>query len=110
MTSARSRTSKERLPKPPLFKPKRSKVATAEELAQAQAIADQSVPVSESCTWYNGAPDFPERGGECGRTPVVADWYSGRKRVSCLCETHDRKAARFHARHDDPAIRRVPRW
>lgn len=68
--------------------------------APGAAQVDRGIPYSPTCTWYNGAPDYPEKPSVCG-DPVVAEWFHGTKRISCLCKKHDRMAARFAAKVND---------
>lgn len=110
MASAGSTSKRQRLPKPPLYKPKAREYASSEDIARAREAASRPVPASDTCTWWMGARDYPERPQVCGRRPVVADWFRGRRRVSCLCKQHDDKAAIFALKNPDTEHRRVPRW
>lgn len=108
MARASSTSKRQRLPKPPLYKAKPTVHASNEDVERAREVASRPVPASDTCTWYEGAVDYGERPYVCGATPVVADYFNGRRRISCLCAKHDRHAQRFITKVDDH--RRVPRW
>ncbi len=106
-----STSSAPRLPKKPPYKKRAPReYASNEDIERARELASRPVPASETCTWWMGARDYPERPQVCGRKPVVADWFKGRRRISCLCEQHDKKAAVFALKNPDTDHRRVPRW
>lgn len=110
VSPAKSTTRRERLPKPPIHKPreKRRTDNPPEVQALIERLATESRPASGTCNWCTaGTWDAPPI--ECGR-PVVADWFRGKRRISSLCDRHDAFAKRFSEKTPDLEHRRVPRW